>query len=425
MAKGLEHFYDLCVVGGGCAGISAALSAAELGVRTLLIERAEVLGGNASGALVHTICGLYFGDRSEPEFANSGFPRRFSERLVEQSAAAAAEKVGRVWVLPTYPHRMARVVGELCDQTPSLARWMSSEVVAARSDDDGFEIVCRDENGTRAVRSSLAIDTSGDASLAHLLDVECSMEPASLLQNPSFIFRVRGVDPAETEGFSRMRISHRVARAVIDEKLPVGVGSILLRPGPGLGEAYVTLNINRCTLEAYSPLDASAVTRVGRRARADASALVDFLRTSHPGFADCEVVEWPRRIGVRESRRVVGEVVMDAHDVLGGKQRDDEVCRSTWPVEIWDDHNGARFSYPDGPCSISLESLICRTNPRLGIAGRCMSATHEALGALRVIGTALATGEAIGKAAALAVERATTLRGVSAAAVREVGLPTG
>ena len=146
--------------------------------------------------------------------------------------------------------------------------------------------------------------------------------------------------------------------------------------------------------------------------------VVDFLRATREGFAAARVADWPSRVGVRETRRVLGRVVLEREDVLAGRRRDDEVALSSWPIELWEDHRRARFEHPAAACSIPLGALVSRSHPGLGMAGRCLSASHEAHGALRVIGTALATGEAIGVAAANAAASGAALGEVDPAAVR-------
>ncbi len=406
---------DVAVIGAGPAGIAAAVSAAEAGARTLLVERSDILGGNAGNALVHTICGLYLPAGDGPaEYAHAGFPKRFAETLLRKGAARAPERAGRVHVLPTFPHLLAAVAGQLCDATAKLEVWTSARLERASSDESGFELALVRAGRETDVRSSIAIDTSGDGNLAALVSAEMYMEPADSLQSPSFIFRVRGVDASETRGFARMRVSHAVARAEMQAELPSGAGSILLRPGPVDGEAYVTLNLAKPADGDYLPLEPEALALLGQDARRNAESLVAYLRSHRPGFGACEAIEWPRRVGIRETRRVVGIDTIEAEDVLSGRRRDDEVAVSTWPIELWNDHKGARFDYPEAPSSVPLGALISRDHPRLGMAGRCMSASHEALGALRVIGTAMATGEAIGLAAALAAGRRCSLTKVSA-----------
>jgi hypothetical protein len=193
---------------------------------------------------------------------------------------------------------------------------------------------------------------------------------------------------------------------------------VLVRPGGAADEVYVTLNVPRPEGAGYAPLDPEQLAALEQRARASALAVADFLRRNRPAFAGSRVVAWPRRIGVRETRRLVGSVVLSRDDVLGGRAHPDEVAVSTWPIELWHDHRRARFEYPERACSVPLGALLSRSHPRLGMAGRCLSASHEALGALRVVGTALATGEAIGIAAALAADAGLMLGEVPARDVK-------
>ena len=104
--------------------------------------------------------------------------------------------------------------------------------------------------------------------------------------------------------------------------------------------------------------------------------------------------------------------------MLAGRRCAGEVARSSWPIELWEDHRRASFEYPEGAASIPLGALLSRGQPWLAAAGRCISGTHEALGALRVLGTALATGEAAGVAMAMAVDRGVAPAGIAPAEIR-------
>jgi hypothetical protein len=172
--------------------------------------------------------------------------------------------------------------------------------------------------------------------------------------------------------------------------------------------------------EIYNPLDEACLRNMEAAARERAEALVRFLRREVAGWQACEVLEWPRRMGIRETRRIQGLYLMTAKDILEGRNFEDQVALSTWPIELWNRHTGAEFQQPVAPCGIPLRALISAGHPRLGMAGRCMSATHEALGALRVMGTAMAAGEAIGIAAALAAAKDCNLPEIQASEVRDV-----
>jgi hypothetical protein len=409
---------DVAVVGGGPAGIAAALAAARHGARTLLVERGGLLGGNAANAFVHTICGLYqAADDSPPLYAHPGFPSRFADGLRRFGGAGEPERAGRVFVLPTYPPAFAAYAAQLCDAAPELTVWTDTPLIAA---DLSGEPVLETRSGAQraVVHAHVVVDTSGDAAVAALAGAATDRAAPAALQSPSYIFRVRGVAAEETHGFGRLRLAYSVAGAARNGDLPAGCEAVLVRPGAVAGEAYVTLNVAKP--QDYDPLDHAQLAALEARARDDAESLIRFLRANRPGFRDCEIGEWPRRIGVRETRRVRGCQIVSGDDLLAARRRADEVAVSTWPIELWDDHRRARFTYPAGPASIPLGALISRDKPRLGTAGRCMSASHEALGALRVIATAMATGEAIGIAAALAADAGSDLAAIDAAVVRRL-----
>lgn len=420
-ADGAECF-DVVVAGGGTAGVAAAASAARMGARVLLVERGPALGGNAAHALVHTICGLYLpataGDEPPVE-AHGGFPRRFAHGLRAAGGAGVPERAGRVFVLPTYPDVLERHAATVCAAAPSLVTWLGAEVTAVRlattaRDASALEVT-RPEGRVR-VAGRIVVDTTGDGAVAALGGATVAMAPADELQCPSFIFRVAGVEPGAAVGFARLQLSVAAAGAVRRGVVLPGPESILLRPGAADDEVYVTLNVARPA--RFDPLDPDVVAALETAARRAAEHLLAFLRDTRPAFRRARVLAWPRRLGIRETRRLEGLATVTAADVLEGRRSDDEVAVSTWPIELWRDHRRPELRHPAGPSSIPLGALLSRSHPRLAMAGRCCSATSDALGALRVIGTAMATGEAAGVAAALAADADVALDAVTPAAVR-------
>jgi hypothetical protein len=417
-----QEVYDVVVAGGGTAGLAAACCAADLGARTLLIERGEVLGGNATLAWVHTICGLYLpAEAGDAVPANAGFPQRLARALCAAGGAGTPERAGRVWVLPTFPPVLEEVAAQACRARSNLDCWLRTEVVSATLPDTPHTRACLEalRGSTRKrVEARIVIDTTGDAAVGKLAGASLDQAASERLQSPSFIFRVRGAASEELSGFGRVRFSAALAEATRRGALPPGCESVLVRPGREADEAYVTLNLPRLPDGAFDPLDPNYLESLHRKARDWALSILEFLRETRPSFAHCTLLGFPRRVGVRETRRLRGCAVVERDDVLQGRRRDDEVALSSWPIELWHDHLRARFEYPVGPCGVPLGALVSESHPKLGMAGRCLSASHEALGALRVIGTALATGEAVGVAAALAADRGTTLMEVSPAQVR-------
>lgn len=418
--------FDVTVVGGGLAGVATALAAAGRGARTLLLDESASLGGNATGAFVHTFCGLYENEGTDtPRIANPGFAEHFAASLVATGGAGEPERAGRVWVLATDPPAIAARAAALCEASPTLTTQLACRLVSARLATGGSSrsaLALSDANGAERVEieTELVVDASGDGVLGSLGGALAERAGADALQLPSYIARIAGVPAEDVAGFGRLRLSVAVAGAARRRDLPEGCESVLLRPTARTGEAYLTLNLSRAELAAAAdpdPLRARRTLEV--RARGHVQAILAHLRETRPGYADCRAAAWPDRLGVREGARLLGRDVLDAPDLLEGRRHDDEVAVSTWPIELWHDHRGASFRHPKGPSSIPLGALVSRSHPRLGMAGRCLSASHEALGALRVLGTALATGEAIGLAAALAAERGCALAQVKASEVRQ------
>jgi len=413
--------FDVAVVGGGSAGAAAAVAAARAGARTLLLERGPRLGGNAAHALVHTICGLYFAaDDGEPVLAHAGIAAEVAARAGEAADAAPPERAGRVWYLPVRPDALSAIYTDLCRSERGLELRLGTELAAAELSGDPTEpsrLWLASGAGAGAAEVGVVVDASGDAEAAELGGAATELAAPEELQCASYVFRLEGVDTSELSGFARLRLGASLAGGVRSGALPPGADAVVVRASGRPGEVFATLNLPR-PAEGWAPLDPACRARLEGAAREAAEAIARFLAAAKPGFASARLAEHPARLGIRETRRVRGLARLTADDVLAGRRSDDEVALSTWPVELWADHRRPVFEQPLGPCSVPLGALVSRTHPRLGMAGRCLSATHEAHGALRVIGTALATGEAIGRAAALAAARGKPLAEIPPAEVR-------
>jgi hypothetical protein len=391
---------DVAVVGGGSAGVAAALAAARAGARCALLERGERLGGNVAEALVHTVCGLYeLASGSEPVFVQGGIARELAEAL-----GGAPERAGRAWYLPMRPAAWSALLRARCEtEAPRLSLRLGASCEGAQlaaSERSESLLRVRERGALRELSARVVIDASGDAAVVAQAGAAFELAPPSELQCASYVFRLAGVAAGALSGFARVQCSAAIAGAARHGALPLGADSVVLRECSG--DVYATLNLPRPP--RWDPLDDACVAEETARAHAAARAVATFLCETRPGFAASALAEHPRRIGLRETRRGVGREVVTEADVLAGRRRDDEVALSSWPVELWRDHRRATFAWPERASGVPLGALIARDHPRLGLAGRCLSATHEAHGALRVIGTALATGDAIGRAAAFAAD---------------------
>jgi hypothetical protein len=393
---------DVLVLGGGGAGLAAAVAAARMGAHTVLVERHGALGGTATAALVHSICGLYL-LRDEPGavLAHPGLPAEFAARLIRAGAAAGPVRMGRLDVLPHSPPGLAHVADDLAGECASLEVRLHTECLAV----GGAGRVESVELSTRGQRTTLApravVDASGDAALVTLAGLATDQAPADRLQRPAFIFALHTVEVAALDEAGRIRLAHQLAEAVAVGRLaPGALGAQLRATGRG-SEVYVTVDLaGGPDFDPQNPAQLAALEREGRHL---ATQLTAFLRAQHTAFRHAEIAAFPTRVGLRESRRVRGRAVVTGADVQCGTERADGVALGTWPIELRERATGARWHFPDGnrPTQIPLDALRAAGAENVWTAGRCLSCDHEAQAALRVIGTCLATGEAAGVAAAL------------------------
>ena len=398
--------YDVVVVGGGAAGLAAAIAAAEAGARTALVERYGFLGGMATAGMVSTVCGLYgTAPAGEPEPLNEGFAESFARRLSAMPGCDKPVRRGRAFVLPYTAFAFACLADEMTSEAPGLDVYLHASVVGVDASAGRIEAL-RVATWERAFELAprAVVDASGDALVAHLAGAATETAPAPERQLPSLVFALQQVDcPALGPG-PRLGLLRELVAAERDGLLPPGASNLTLGPSPQPGEVICKLALTGIADMVSEGRD--LLTAAEQEGRRRALALTQYLRTM-PAFARAFVSHAAAQVGVRESRRVVGRYQLTREDVLAARRFEDGVARAGWPIELWDEGRlGARYEYLDDgqTYDIPLRSLQARDVDDLFVVGRCMSATHEALGSARVIGTCLATGAAVGMAAARCVQ---------------------
>ncbi len=390
---------DVLVAGGGSAGLAAAISAARAGAKTLLIEHSGSLGGMATAALVHSICGLYrITSEPNPIWANTGFPKEFAMSLIAMGGARGPTRMGRVDVLPTDPTAFALLSDALVIASTNLELRLHSTITQA--DTHLTELEAYTRGRCEIIRPQVVVDATGDGSVAALAGAAFEQTSSEKLQRPAFIFGLQGIEDNFLTDEARLKILRRITAAVQNGDLTRIALGASLRPTGRRGEAFVSVDLPG-SLD-YDPLDAACLTQVEMEGRFAAASLARFLKEKIEGFSESIISVFPTRAGVRESRRIVGQYRLEANDLESGATFSDAIALATWPMELRETSTGARLRYPveNRPCEIPLRALQARDHTNLFMAGRCISASHEAQASIRVIGTCLATGEAAGKAAA-------------------------
>lgn len=394
--------YDVIVVGGGTAGLAAAVAAARSGARTALIERYGFLGGMATAGMVSTICGLYrTSSAGPPEPLNEGFAETVARRLPAMPGCGAPVRRGRTWVLPYTPFAFACLADEVTAAASHLDVYLHAYLVGLATTAGRVEAV-RVATWERLVEltAQAFVDASGDAVVAHLAGVATVTSPLAERQLPSLVFVLQHVDTEALGPGPRVALLRSLVTAEQEGRLPKGAANLALAPSPQSGEVVCKLTLSGIAEELPSTRDFLTVAEQEGRKRA--FAVTEFLKAL-PAFARAFVSHAAPQVGVRESRRVIGRYQLTRDDILDARKFADGIARASWPIELWEEGRlGATYEYlPDGShYDIPLGCLQARDVENLFVAGRCMSATHEALGSARVIGTCLATGEAAGRAAA-------------------------
>ena len=394
--------FDVAVMGGGSAGLAAAISSARSGAETILIEQQSRLGGMGTNAQVHTFCGLFHPDVSrEPKWLNDGLPREIGEALLRQSARPKPDLAGRVYILRHDPARFASIASELCKQESNLTLSLRTRSEHVTHTDAGWRLNAVGEHTTTPVVARALIDTTGDAVVARTLgDSFYLTTPPERLYRPGYIATwthiVRPLDDAD-----KLQLASVIVRAVRDSILPSAAMGASFRNGSSDHDIHVSIDLE-AGAEKWNPLDPVSVSAVQAEGKKIMTALWAHVRENHPAFSSETGLLLPDQLGVRESIRWRGDHILTAAELIACTRFDDEVALAGWPLEKRESARGPKFEYfaKAEPAGIPSRCLKNSDLPGLFFAGRCLSCDHEALASLRVMGTCLATGQAAGRMAA-------------------------
>jgi hypothetical protein len=432
---------DVLVVGGGNAGCAAALAAARTGARTMLVERYGFLGGTATAAMV----GPWMTFHSGTERIIGGIAQEIVERLTALGGSPGHIHDSSDYVptiTPFDPEIHKALLFDLMRES-GVQLLLHALVVGTERDAGGavrgstFATV----GGMRTIRAQRTIDATADAFVA--ADAGCTLQQGDergRVQPSSLMFRLSHVDMAAVAAYVRdhpdqMRTSlppsQRTAGALtavaglyelwhaaqhdgID--IPRELVSFFISPYPD----EVTVNMTRVT--DIDPLDPDDLTRAEIEARAQAMRLVAFFRERVPGFAHARIAATAAQIGVRESRRIVGEYTLTREDILEARTFDDAIARSAYPIDIHNPSGSGTTTHrlPAGASyEIPYRCLVPQRIDDLLVAGRCISTTHEALASTRLTPTVMTFGQAAGTAAAMSISANLPPRELNTGALRE------
>lgn len=391
---------DVLVVGSGAAGSCAAIAAARAGARTLLVERMAFLGGTST-AVLDTFYAFYT-PGVRPAKVVSGVPDDVVAGLAAEDACFERPNTYGAGTGITYDPEVLKRVWERLVLTAGAEVLLHVVVHGAELDADGRIQAVRlwTRGGELVVAAGVVVDASGDADVCHFAGAPYELAAATgRVQSLSTVFRLANVDVEQAEGLSSaelwelMRAAHESGRY----ELPRLEGSLHRTTHEGVMMALLT------RMRGVDATDPAQLTRAEMEGRRQCHEYHRFLRDCVPGYDRSVLVSTSPAIGVRESRRILGETVLTGEDVLAARRFDDQIARCGAPVEEHHGGTDTRWAYlPEGQTyGIPWRALLPLRVEGLVVAGRCFSATHDAHASARSMATCMAMGQAAGTAAAL------------------------
>lgn len=403
-----EERYDIVVVGGGTAGVAAAISAAKAGKNVALVEEQGFLGGTSTGGMISQYMGFADGVDSGNVFGTMG---EILRRLWSYRAAGEIETIHLLYredlavKAASYDAEMAKLVLDELVQEAGVTVLLHTRAIGVEMAGEEIDhVLVHDLEGIRRLNAQVYIDASFHGTVA--VDAGCRWvkgDEHGVVQPGTLMFRLNNVDLERFQALTRqekLALGERGAR-----EGALFTNAILCR---AIYPSLSYCNMSRVQVDATVPGDLGRGEVEGRR---QVQKILPFLRENVPGFQRAELAGIGAYLGLRDSRRIVGDHCLTAQEVLTSQAFCDSVAVSSYPIDIHD-ANGVDsvIKRPEkGNYHIPYRCMTTQV-PNLIVTGRCISADHAAHAAIRVMATCIQLGDAAGLAAAKSMDL-----GVSAA----------
>lgn len=393
--------YDVITVGGGFAGVAAAIAAAREGANVLLVERNCMLGGAASNCLINPFMRSYTTVQTKNSTCEVPLNKGIFALLLARLKQMGGLKRDTSFIAKDYVFNeeyVKFIFENMCKENG--VNLLYKTVMTDVNVDDGFVKSIRvfNKSGFSDLSANFYIDATGDADLAYAAGAECKLgrDGDEMCQPMTLCFRLCNVD---MEAYRREKSSinplYNKFRAQGKIKNPRENVLIFDHFADGI------LHFNTTRAVKLNPVNAEDITKAQIETREQVFEMFYFLRENFSAFKNAELLMTAPEVGVRESRKIVGEYTLTKDDIIGCKHFLDSIAVGAYEIDIHSpDGTGTELVYlkPDQYYTIPYRSLIPKTLKNVLVAGRCISATQEAQSSIRIMPVVCNIGEGAGVA---------------------------
>lgn len=393
---------DVLVVGGGSAGIAAAVAASRHGAKVMLLEKSSQFGGKATQSVVGTICGAHYRSTNQASrYVTQGFATEFCEALKAASGTTpVAHYQGDLHFLPYHPFALSLVADDFLSQATNTQCFLHATLCDVSIKNDRVESVeFINFKERKKVKPSFVIDCTGESTVSQIGNITTLNQGE--YQASAVVFSLENIVSTEPIKLS-LSMLRAVKKAIEEKALDQNLDKVSIVPG-SVRNTQVMIKVGLPQEINDKPDNKTKIEQFGRKAASDvANELINrvsYFQNAHIGFVASEV-------GTRTGLLSEGKYILQKDDVLNCRKFEDGIAKGTWPIELWRTGKNAQLEFfeHDNYYEIPMRSLISKTVGNLYFAGRIISATDDAIGSARVIGTCLSTGYAAGVAASLSAQ---------------------
>ncbi len=403
--------YDLAVIGGGFAGVAAALAAARGGAKVLIVEKSNCLGGAAVNSLVNPFMPYSTKMDGERVDLSTGIFKEIHDRLAERHALRGESFL---------EEELKYILNEMVLEAQVDLLFHAYIFKVDRCGERIESVTVATKSGALVISADYFIDATGDAQLAYLGGCPTTLgrEPDHLCQPMTLCFRLGNVDvQAFFASKERWREAHKKSLDAGELINPRENILVFRTPIPNV------LHFNTTRVVKKNPTSPEDVTEAEVLARRQVYEIYDLMKKHADGLENSFLMMTAAEIGVRESRMIVGDYVLTEQDCRNCVKFEDAIAACNYDIDI---HNPegtgtSHYYFPDGEYyTIPYRSLIPSGASNLLVAGRCISSDHGAQASYRIMPVVCCLGEAAGVAISLAVKHNSTVREVNVSELQSV-----